>query len=77
MSFCRVAYLTCDGRTVELTSAERAAVMLADRQARRAVLRASRMYGTRGTLVLLRDPGLGDLGPNCVPNRVPESSDLT
>jgi hypothetical protein len=53
---CRLAYIARDGSTVELSSAERDRLMLRDRGVRREVLRASRMYGTRGTLVLLHHP---------------------
>jgi hypothetical protein len=53
---CRLAYIARDGSTVELSSAERDRLMLRDRDVRRAVVRASKMYGSGGTLVLLQRP---------------------
>jgi hypothetical protein len=64
MSLCRVASFNSTGRRVELSKAERDRMMLADRDVRREVLRASRMYGPHGCLIILREPstGLEDLG---------------
>jgi hypothetical protein len=53
---CRLAYIARDGRTVELSTAERNRLLFRDRDVRREVLRASRMYGPRGRLILLREP---------------------
>jgi hypothetical protein len=51
---CRVAYVTPDGRRVYLSGAERNKLMPRDREVRREVVRAAKMYGPHGTLVLLR-----------------------
>jgi hypothetical protein len=53
---CRLAYIARDGSTVRLSSAARDRLLLKDRAVRREVLRASKMYGSRGTLVLLDPP---------------------
>jgi hypothetical protein len=39
-----------------LSTAERDRLLLADRDVRRAVVRASKMYGTAGTWILLNPP---------------------
>jgi hypothetical protein len=52
---CGLAFIE-HGRVVDLSSAERDRLILADRDVRREVLRASRMHGTSGRLILLRRP---------------------
>jgi hypothetical protein len=55
MTLCRLAYIARGGRTVNASNAERDRLMLRG-EVRREVVRASKMYGPHGTLVLLRRP---------------------
>jgi hypothetical protein len=52
---CPVGYLD-SGRVVMLSTAERDQLILRDRAIRREAIRASRMYGTKGRLLLLDVP---------------------
>jgi hypothetical protein len=66
---CPVGFLD-GGRVVLLSTAERDRPLLRDRAVRREVVRASRMYGTRGRLILLDKPGCRDV-PVFVPVTLP------
>jgi hypothetical protein len=53
---CGLAFVASDGSTVDLSASEQAAVMLADREVRREVLRRSAQFGGRGRVIWLKPP---------------------